>query len=73
MLCIIMLSNKCHVAVWYSQNRRQKRATKVADINNVLRRERGQGPSNKRGRSSVFTLVLNAGPVAKAVLRDGMK
>lgn len=61
-----MLSKKCHVAVWYSQNGRQTRATKVAVINNVLRGERGQGPSKERGRSSVFTLVLNAGPVAKA-------
>lgn len=65
-----MLSKKCHIAAWYSQYRWLKRATKGVHINNVLRRERGQGPSSTKGfRSSVFTLVPNTGPVAKAALR----
>lgn len=62
-----MLSKKCHIAAWYSQYRWLKRATKGVRINNVLRRERGHGPSYTKGfRGSVFTLVPNAGPVAKA-------
>lgn len=44
-----MWSKKCHFAAWYSQCRWLKWATKGVAINNVLRRQRGQGPRDTKG------------------------